>query len=283
MKVTPLEIRQKAFEKKLRGYDKDEVNAYMQSLSQEWERLIEENKDLKTRLDNAEKDVQRLREVEASLFKTLKTAEDTGASMIDQANKAAELHVKESQIQADAILNDAKNQAKNMIEEAESKVKERLESARDQLRILEADCKLIDNHRDNLLIELKSIANETISRVEKLQGKHIEIPSLESKNLEFDTGALSFEDLEDSNESAVEEVVFEISNSNKLIDEDTVEKINEVTPTQDDQKETPEVHTETKEDQDHDEDIKEDILPENNEESNDPESSKDKGSFFDSL
>lgn len=281
MKVTPLEIRQKAFEKKLRGYDKDEVNAYMQSLSQEWERLIEENKELRARLENAEKDVQRLREVEASLFKTLKTAEDTGANMIDQANKAAGLQVKEAQMQSDAMLNDARNQARNLMEEAESRVRERLENAKDQIRLLEADCKLIDNHRDNLLIELKGLANDTIDRVEKLKTKQSQSPILESKNLDLDSGAISFDDLqhdkpiikdqvtieepvinkepeleeeqvvedevvmeepiideEPEMEAPIEtpnpvdppasnEVIFEIENSNKMLDEDTISQINE--------------------------------------------------------
>ena len=47
MKITPIEIRQKVFEKKLRGYDKDEVQAFLQSLSNEWERVLDENKEYK--------------------------------------------------------------------------------------------------------------------------------------------------------------------------------------------------------------------------------------------
>jgi len=50
MKITPLEIRQKEFEKKLRGYDKEEVNAFLESLSKEWERVLDENKEYKIKL-----------------------------------------------------------------------------------------------------------------------------------------------------------------------------------------------------------------------------------------
>ena len=73
MKITPLEIRQKEFEKKMRGYDKDEVNAFLQSLSQEWERTLDETKEMRIRLETTEREVNKLREVESSLFKTLKT------------------------------------------------------------------------------------------------------------------------------------------------------------------------------------------------------------------
>src|SRR5258708_13719034 len=119
MKITPLEIRQKTFERTLRGYDKDEVNAFLLSLSQEWERMNDETKELKLKLEASEREVAKLREVETSLFKTLKTAEDTGANVVDQARKAAELHLREAQISAEALVNKAKVKAKNAIEEAE--------------------------------------------------------------------------------------------------------------------------------------------------------------------
>ena len=119
MKITPLEIRQKTFEKKLRGYDKEEVDAFLASLSHEWENIVGVLKENKYKIETLERDVQKLREVESSLFKTLKTAEDTGASVIGQANKTAELILRENQMRADSILNEAKMKSKNTIEEAE--------------------------------------------------------------------------------------------------------------------------------------------------------------------
>ncbi len=106
MKVTPLEIRKKSFEKVFRGYDKDEVNAFLVSLSQAWEKVMDQNKELTIKLESAEKEIGKLREIENSLFKTLKTAEDTGANMIEQANKTAELHMKETQMNIEALMND---------------------------------------------------------------------------------------------------------------------------------------------------------------------------------
>lgn len=171
MNITPLEIRQKSFEKKLRGYDKDEVNAFLNGLSQEWERLNAENKELKTKLVNAERDVQRLREVEASLFKTLKTAEDTGANLIDQAHKTAELHVREAQMQSEAIYNDAQNTAKDLIESAEHQAREIVINAQEEVRDLQNEFKMIQSQREDLLLQIRSIANETLERVEKLGGR----------------------------------------------------------------------------------------------------------------
>jgi cell division initiation protein len=167
MRITPLEIRQKAFERVLRGYDKDEVNAYLQSLSQEWERMQDDAKEMKIKYEATEREVAKLREVESSLYKTLKTAEDTGAHVIDQANKTAELILREAQMKADSMLNEAKNKAKNTIEESEFISKQMLVEMEERLKTLGQHYKTLELHKDNLLSDMKRLAAETIDRVDR--------------------------------------------------------------------------------------------------------------------
>lgn len=179
MKITPLEIRQKNFEKKLRGYDKDEVSAFLMSLSNEWERVLDENKELKIKLDQAEKEVKKLREVESSLFKTLKTAEDTGANLIDQANKAADLHMKETQMNAEALMSEAKSKAKNIIERSEVEARQIIEEMQDAVRELEQNYKSLENHRENIVSELANLSEDLLDRVNRTSKKKSTSFSLE--------------------------------------------------------------------------------------------------------
>lgn len=169
MKITPLEIRQKAFEKNFRGYNQDEVNAFLQTLSQEWERVSDEGKELRIKLEACEREVLKLREVESSLFKTLKTAEDTGANVIEQARQAADLSMRESQLKADAMLNEAKMKARNTIEEAEVKSKQTLVEMEDRMKAMVENYKKLESTRDELLLELKRISQDTIERVERIK------------------------------------------------------------------------------------------------------------------
>lgn len=167
MKITPIEIRQKSFEKKMRGYDKEEVSAFLQSLSNEWERVLDETKELKIKLDLAQKEVSKLREVESSLFKTLKTAEDTGASLVDQANRAAQLHLKETQMNAEAMLNEAKSRAKNMIERAEMEARNVIEEMQDAVKDLEQNYRALEVHRDNVIADLKTLSEDLVERINR--------------------------------------------------------------------------------------------------------------------
>jgi cell division initiation protein len=169
MKITPLEIRQKTFERTLRGYDKDEVNAFLLSLSQEWERMNDEIKELRLKFENSEREVSKLREVETSLFKTLKTAEDTGANVVDQAKKTAELHVREAQINAEALLNEAKNKAKNAIEEADAMSRQMLGDMEDNLRSLVQQYKTLESQRNTLVDDLTRLASEALDRAERVR------------------------------------------------------------------------------------------------------------------
>ncbi len=193
MKITPLEIRQKTFEKNFRGYEKDEVHAFLLTLSQEWERLMDENKELRIKLETTEREVSKLREVESSLFKTLKTAEDTGASVIDQAKKAAELHLKESQLRAEAMLSEAKSKAKDTIEESETRAKQIVADMEDRLKALVDQYKKLDSSREDLLGDLKRMASDLMDRVERMRqstkdfdaDKHLAAVKRESKKIIF--------------------------------------------------------------------------------------------------
>jgi cell division initiation protein len=174
MRVTPLEIRQKSFEKHFRGYDKDEVNGFLLTLSQEWERTLDENKELRMKLENTEREVLKLREVEGSLYKTLKTAEDTGANVIEQARHAAELNLRESQFKAEAILNESKTKAKNIIEESDMRAKDILADMEERFKILVDNYKKLESTRDDLISELKRLAGDTLDRVERARSIAIE-------------------------------------------------------------------------------------------------------------
>ncbi len=224
MRVTPLEIRQKTFEKNFRGYEKDEVNAFLQSLSQEWEKILDENKEHRIRLEAAEREVAKLREVESSLFRTLKTAEDTGANVIEQARTSGELYMREAQFKADAMISEAKSKAKDTIEESDMRAKEILAEMEDRLKGLVDNYKKVEASRDTLLSELKRLGNDALEHVERTRSsvnqfdpdKHLAMAKRETRraifpNLEFE---LSRKSIVTEKEIVLEEQTILVENNN---------------------------------------------------------------------
>lgn len=221
MKITPLEIRQKSFEKVFRGYDKDEVAAFLQILSSEWEKSTDEKKELVFKFESAEKEIAKLREVENSLYKTLKTAEDTGANMIEQANKAAELQLKESQMKSENIIRDAKAKSKMIIENTEKHAREIISNMLGEIKSLEHNFNSALSLKENLIADLTNLSSATLERVQKFKkqkdkldiDKYIKearefAENYDLKNFKFDS-----EELEKSMEK--EELEVKISNKRK--------------------------------------------------------------------
>lgn len=173
--MTAAEIRQKSFEKNFRGYDKDEVTAYLQSLAEAWDKLVQEKNDLEKRVEYSEREAKKLKDVEESLFRTLKTAEDTGASIIEEANKASEEILADAHQNANGMLQDAKRQSQYLVESAEAKAKEILENlsadvngALENYEKLIKQRELILKNLEELSADLEhsiSASNETFKKV----------------------------------------------------------------------------------------------------------------------
>lgn len=171
MKITPIEIRQHTFQKVLRGYDAEEVAAFLNSLSNEWERVLNEGKMLKMQLELAEKELNKLREVELTMFRMLKTAEDTTAQMTDQAKTAAEQYIGEAKAKAEEIIGESRKKANMLIVDAENQSKYIREEILNEFRNHERDFKAMEKYRDNLMVQLKTLANNTNDSLERFEKK----------------------------------------------------------------------------------------------------------------
>lgn len=168
MKISPIEIRQKQFEKKtFGGIDKDEVQAFLNSLSIAWEKMQEDQAGLRARVELAEKEVQKLREVESSLYKTLKTAEDTSQKAIDQANQQAKLIVQEAKLKAETLHQEARWKASKAMEQAEEYARKSYDQMVSDVKVLEKELRNIENLKDHFLSDIKIIAQDLLEKAEK--------------------------------------------------------------------------------------------------------------------
>ncbi len=151
--------------------DKEEVNAFLLTLSQQWEKLLDENKDLRMKLDSAHRETQKLREVESSLYKTLKTAEDTGNSILEQANKSSELKVREAELKANELLSQARSQAQQVLEDAKKQSEKMVADMQREVKDLEQDYQRLEGYLDTMVRDLKNLANDALEKVEKTKAK----------------------------------------------------------------------------------------------------------------
>jgi len=171
MKITALDIRQKTFEKAFRGLNKEEVEAFLVTLSQQWERMGDESRELRLKLDHATQEVSKMREVETSLYRTLKTAEDTGNSITEQAQREAELRIREAQLKAEQLLADARQKARAVVDDAYKQAEKTIAEMQTEVNGLGQQCQGLENQLEGLVRDLQRLAADSLDKVEKVKAR----------------------------------------------------------------------------------------------------------------
>ena len=111
MKISPMDIQRQTFGRRLRGFDREEVRAYLNivaeevaALQMERDRLDQEVQSLKSLLDEH-------RQRETILKNTLLTAQRLSEEIRHTARKQGEGVVKEAEMQADRLVELAQGRA----------------------------------------------------------------------------------------------------------------------------------------------------------------------------
>jgi len=107
MRITPLDIQQKQFPMKFRGFDVEEVYAFLEVIREEMEDLLRGNASLKEDMIKLETQVKEHKDMETTLRETLMTAQQMVEEYKTNARKEAELLVKEGELKADTLMKDA--------------------------------------------------------------------------------------------------------------------------------------------------------------------------------
>ncbi len=170
MKVTPLDIRKKQFEKvTFGGYNKEDVNAYLQALSQAWETLFQRNNEMDGKLAANTQELNRLREIESTLLRQMKDLQDSNHITRQNAKKEAELVVYESQIKANQLLEDSRMKAKTLIRNANQQVYHSFNEMREEMRKMDYSCRLLEKQRDTLINEMRNFIQDTVVKIEQVE------------------------------------------------------------------------------------------------------------------
>ncbi|MGH7168364.1 MAG: DivIVA domain-containing protein, partial [Nitrospiraceae bacterium] len=110
MKITPLDIRKMVFKVRLRGYDRQDVDQFLEELAQTVETLNRDHTVLREKLASAEQQLGELKKAEATLMNTLVTTQGLADDLKHAAQRDAELIMKEAELKAGELLREAQTE-----------------------------------------------------------------------------------------------------------------------------------------------------------------------------
>ena len=109
MRITPLDIQQKQFATKFRGFDMEEVDSFLEIIREEMEELLRENANLREEARRFEKQLKEYKNMEVTLRDTLVKTQELVEGYKATAKKDAELLRKEAELNAEQILREAQD------------------------------------------------------------------------------------------------------------------------------------------------------------------------------
>lgn len=169
MKLTALEIKQQNFEKSIRGYNKDEVQAFLNLIANEWEHLVAKNRELEKKIDNMEEKLKHYERVEEALHETLQTAKESAEQKLSGARKDARNKIEKAEMEAETIIREAHQQRQQIRQSI--------------LRLLDRRKEIIGGIRSYL-----ELAKESLEQFSQDEAALFDIPNEdESFNAQFKT------------------------------------------------------------------------------------------------
>lgn len=145
MAITPIDIRNKEFPKKFRGYDPDEVDEFLDQVIGELEHLVKENGHLKDQVEHLNQKMGQYKNLEDTINKTLVVAQESAEEIKLNARKEADLVIQEARLQAERIIEAGQSKARRIMEE-NADLSRAAQMLRTQIRsMLQAQLEAIDN------------------------------------------------------------------------------------------------------------------------------------------
>ncbi len=107
MRLSPLDIKKQEFTRTIRGYDPEEVQAFLDMLAGQWEELLAEQRRTEDKVREIKTKMEHYERVEEALQEALKTARESSKQAIENAKQEAVLLVKKAVGEAEDLNRDA--------------------------------------------------------------------------------------------------------------------------------------------------------------------------------
>ena len=144
--LTPMDIHNKEFKRGFRGYSEEDVDAFMDDIAGDYEKVYREYCELKERCDKLQDKLTQYEKMESTMNSTLMLAQQTAENVKVSART-----------EADLILQEASNKKKQMMDETTLSLQasqQELDKIKSQTRSFRAKCRAILTSQLRLLDDM---------------------------------------------------------------------------------------------------------------------------------
>lgn len=166
MPLTPLEIHNKEFTTKMRGYDQDEVNEFLDQVIRDYELILRQNKDIQDELEITNKKLSNFEDMQESLNRSILVAQEAADRLIENTNREVEVIKIEAESYAEKVREEADNYVSKERKKADTYVTEAEKKADEYAEKVQTEA---DNKADALLKDAVTKARKVEDETEALR------------------------------------------------------------------------------------------------------------------
>ena len=144
MRITPLDIQQKQFPVKFRGFEEEEVDSFLELIREEMEELLRENASMREESKRLEKQLKEYKNIESTLKDTLIATQQMVEDYKNTAKKDAELIIKEAELKAEEIIKNAQEKVIKIHEDITDLKGVRRHFKEEVRRLIESHIRMLD-------------------------------------------------------------------------------------------------------------------------------------------
>lgn len=144
MAITPIDIQKRQFRTRTFGYEKGEVDLFLELVAEEMEGLFKANQELKEDLARNRAALEQMREREEMLKATLMTAQKVTEELTQNARREAEIVVSEAQLRGERIIRDAEARRVRLIGEIQEVKRQKISFESSLRALVESHLRLLD-------------------------------------------------------------------------------------------------------------------------------------------
>ena len=149
MRITPLDVRKQEFRRSVRGFDCDEVRAFLATLADEYETVLVDNKQIREQMIEQEDKIGEYKTMERTLRDTLMTAEKLMQETKESAGREGDVIVQEAHQKAKTILEECRLRTEELRREIVGLRKEKETYLARFKGLAEAQIAFIESHKND--------------------------------------------------------------------------------------------------------------------------------------
>ena len=144
MKIAPIDISHKAFNRKMMGFDPDEVTDFLRSVADEMEQVIRERNELRECLREKEMAILEYKERDELLKNTITTATKMSDKIQSDAERESRLILNDAQQKAEMIVRDARDSLKKIFQDISELKKVRMQFENNVRAVVQSHMAMLD-------------------------------------------------------------------------------------------------------------------------------------------